>query len=42
MFEEQQNSLGALDGCDACWVLSFLKGESCEEQFESSWIADEL
>jgi len=35
MFEQQKNSLGALDGFDSYWAFSFLKGESCEEQFES-------
>jgi hypothetical protein len=34
MFKEQQNSLGALDGCDAYWAFSFLQGTPWEEQFE--------
>jgi hypothetical protein len=34
MFEEQQHSLGALDGSDAYWAFSFLQGTPWEEQFE--------
>ena len=34
MFEEQQNSLGDLDGYDAYGAIKFLKGESWEDIFE--------